>query len=104
MRLLSIVIVLIIGFAANTIAAEVAVKQKGRKFSEKKIELGVGGSIKFINDDDVTHNIHSTTKSHAFDIGAQKPGQTIAHTFNKAGKVKLRCAIHPKMKIKVTVK
>ncbi len=104
MRLSMLATAFVFAFATNAIAAEVAVTQKGRKFSEKKIELSVGSSIKFINDDDVTHNIHSTTKGYAFDVGAQKPGQTIVHTFGKAGKVKIRCAIHPKMKIKVTVK
>jgi plastocyanin len=104
MKVLLVAITLVLAFAANAMAAQVVVTQKGRKFSEKKIELNVGGSIKFVNDDDVTHNIHSTTKGHAFDIGAQKPGKTVVHTFGKAGKIKLRCAIHPKMKIKVTVK
>ncbi len=104
MRLPIIVAVFVFAFLTNAIAAEVVVTQKGRKFSEKKIALSVGSSIKFVNDDDVTHNIHSTTKGHAFDVGAQKPGKSVVQKFTKAGKVKIRCAIHPKMKIKVTVK
>ena len=104
MRLLSIATAIAFAVATNAMAAQVVVTQKGRKFSVKKLELSVGSSIKFVNDDDVTHNIHSTTKGQAFDIGAQKPGQTLVHTFKKAGKIKIRCAIHPKMKIKVTVK
>ena len=37
------------------------------------------------------------------DKGLQKPGQDIKANFAKAGKYKVRCSIHPKMKMTVTV-
>lgn len=90
--------------SAAVAATDVKIMQKGKKFSEKKITLSVGDSLTFINDDKVTHNIHSRTKDHTFDFGAQKPGDIVTRKFAKAGKVKVRCAIHPKMKMTVTVK
>jgi plastocyanin len=38
------------------------------------------------------------------DKGLQKPGETINQLFDKSGKFVVRCSIHPKMKMTVTVK
>jgi len=83
-------------------AADHTISQKGREFSESKITVKVGDSITFVNDDDITHNVHSAGGAD-FDLGAQKPGDKTSYTFDKAGTFKIRCAIHPKMKLKVTV-
>ncbi len=99
-----VAVFLLTAFAAHAATSEHVVTQKGRKFSEKKMTLAVGDTIKFVNDDDVTHNIHSTSSGHAFDVGALKPGKAVTHKFSKPGKVKIRCAIHPKMKIRLTIK
>ncbi len=89
--------------ASAVFAEEVAVSQKGKTFSEKKITLKVGDSISFVNDDDITHNVYSRSKGHKFDIGAQRPGTTVSHQFTAPGRVKVRCAIHPRMKLTVNV-
>jgi plastocyanin len=36
-------------------------------------------------------------------MGVQPPGQAIDVPFDKAGKFKIRCHIHPSMKLNVTV-
>lgn len=89
--------------ASAAFAEEVVISQKGKTFSEKKLTLKVGDSISFLNDDDITHNVYSRSKGHKFDIGAQRPGTTVAHQFTAPGKVKVRCAIHPRMKLTVKV-
>ena len=85
------------------VAEDVVITQKGKAFSEKKVSLKVGDTISFVNDDDITHNVYSRSKGHKFDIGAQRPGTSVAHKFTAPGKVKVRCAIHPRMKLTVTV-
>ena len=87
--------------AAN--AAEVVVTQADKKFDKKKIEIGTGDTIKFVNADKMGHNIHSKGGDD-FDLGLQKPGADMSRKFAKAGTFKLRCTIHPKMKLTVTVK
>lgn len=87
--------------AAN--AAEVVITQKGKKFDKKKVSISAGDTIKFVNADKMGHNIHSKGGD-SFDLGLQKPGTEMSRKFAKAGKFKLRCTIHPKMKLKVTVK
>jgi len=87
--------------AAN--AAEVVVTQSDKKFDKKSLDLSVGDTIKFVNADKMGHNINSKGGDD-FDLGLQKPGTELSRKFAKAGNFKLRCTIHPKMKLKVTVK
>ncbi|MGB0632183.1 MAG: cupredoxin domain-containing protein [Alphaproteobacteria bacterium] len=84
-------------------AAEVVVTQKAKKFDQKKVEISKGDSIKFVNADSIAHNIHASGAG-KFDLGVQKPGAASSQAFAAAGNYKIRCAIHPKMKLKVTVK
>ena len=90
--------------AQAAIAAEITVTQKGKSFDTKRLTIKAGDVIKFVNPDEITHNIHSRTKGHQFDLGAQKPNSSLSHSFSTPGKIKVRCAIHPKMKITVVVK
>ena len=94
-------LILISGGTAN--AAEHVVTQKAKKFDQKKMTISKGDTIKFVNADSITHNVHSRSAPDKFDLGAQKPGTASSHTFDKAGKFKVRCAIHPKMKVTVKV-
>jgi plastocyanin len=89
--------------ASVAVAEDVVVSQKDKAFSEKKISVKVGDTISFVNDDDITHNVYSRSKGHKFDIGAQRPGTSVSHQFSAPGKVKVRCAIHPRMKLTVNV-
>jgi plastocyanin len=99
---LTAALVLAFGTVHTAGAAEIVVTQKAKKFDVKKVSLKAGDSIKFVNSDSITHNIYSS-KGLKFDLGAQKPGASSSKVFDKAGKFKVRCAIHPKMKVTVNV-
>lgn len=90
--------------ATAATSAEVTVTQKGKKFVPGEVTISVGDTIVFVNDDNVTHNVHSVTNGSEFDIGGQKVGVATRHSFTSRGVVTVRCAIHPKMKLVVTVK
>lgn len=94
-------LILVSGGAVN--AAEHVLTQKAKKFDQKKMAISKGDTVKFVNSDSITHNVHSRSAPDKFDLGAQKPGTAATHVFDKAGKFKVRCAIHPKMKVTVTV-
>lgn len=83
---------------------ETKVTQKDREFSAADITIKPGEKVVFQNDDEVTHNVFSTSKANAFTIKVQKPGESSTVDFNEEGVTEVRCAIHPKMKLKVTVK
>lgn len=89
--------------APIAVAEELTITQEGKAFSEKEVTIAVGDTINFANNDKKTHNVYSRSKGHKFDIGAQRPGTSASHTFTAPGKVKVRCAIHPRMKLTVNV-
>ena len=85
--------------------ADTTVTQSHTTFDVDSASVKVGESIIFTNKDDVTHNIQVVNgDGDTDDKGLQKPGQDIKETFAKAGDYKIRCAIHPKMKMTVAVK
>ena len=84
-------------------AASVEVFQKGKAFSERSVTIAAGEAIAFVNDDDNVHNVYSATEGHEFDLGAQRPGDVGEHVFPTPGEVQVRCAIHPRMRMSVTV-
>lgn len=94
-------LILASGSAAS--AAEITLTQKDKKFDKKEVSINKGDTIKFVNADTIAHNVHSRSAPDKFDLGAQKPGSSALHTFDKSGKFKVRCAIHPKMKVTVKV-
>lgn len=79
------------------------VDQKDKEFSQTEITVKRGDTLTFKNGDTVTHNVFSVSKANAFTIKIQKPGESSTVDFKEAGTTEVRCAIHPKMKLVVTV-
>lgn len=84
-------------------AGKQTVQQKNKSFSTGEVTVKVGDVIEFKNDDDVAHNVFSTSETQAFNTKIQTPGTSAEVTFVKAGTVQVRCAIHPQMKLIVHV-
>ncbi|MGH9204734.1 MAG: cupredoxin domain-containing protein, partial [Vicinamibacterales bacterium] len=92
-RLLGIVAgAMLIAMTPVAHATDVVIDQQNKEFSQKSISIKVGDSVKFVNKDDMVHDVHSTSDGYDFDLGAQKPGSEASYTFDKPGKVKVRCA------------
>ena len=85
-------------------AADIEVKQDKKKFDTKAVTASVGDDIVFKNNDKVAHNVHSSNNGHRFDLGLQRPGESARLNLSTPGEFMVRCAIHPKMKVKVSVK
>lgn len=88
-------------------ANESSIVQAGQAFSESEVTVKVGDHVKFLNQDDVKHNIlvqSGDDDDDAKDMGIQTPGQVIVVPFDKAGKFTVRCHIHPAMRLDVTVR
>ena len=79
------------------------ITQKDKAFSAAELTVKPGDTIVFKNDDDVTHNVFSQTSGFEFNSKTQAPGAEASVSFDKAGTVEVRCAIHPKMKAIVHV-
>jgi len=90
--------------AARAAASMGDVDQIGQEFDPDNITIAAGGTVAFHNQDDVTHNIHVIGADGTdIDEGLQAPGKDILVHFDKAGTYKIRCAIHPSMKMKIIV-
>jgi plastocyanin len=92
-------------FGSSLLVAEThEVIQKDRLFTQSDITLKPGDKITFKNNDDVSHNVFSMTPGMEFDLRRQAPGASSTVPFDKEGVSEVRCSIHPKMKLIVTVK
>src|SRR5271155_615042 len=85
-------------------AGQFEITQKDRAFSQTKLTIKPGDTIVFKNIDEVTHNVFSVSPGMEFDIRRQAPGGSSRVEFSKEGVAEVRCSIHPKMKLIVTVK
>jgi plastocyanin len=84
-------------------AQEVVVTQKNKAFSQTALTIHAGDKITFRNEDTFVHNVFSLTDAQPFDLGAYSLGQSKSVTFAKPGKYDIECAIHPEMKLTLTV-
>jgi plastocyanin len=80
------------------------VAQKGKAFTQASLTIKVGDKVAFRNDDPFAHNIFSLSDPMQFDLGTYPQGQAKTVTFSKPGQYDIECAIHPEMKMTITVK
>ena len=102
-RLVAAVIIAYAGGCVAALAVQHSVMQKGRVFSESALTIKKGDTILFVNDDNISHNILSTSPGNEFNLGSQPPGASAPVTFEKTGEASVMCAIHPRMKLSVTI-
>ncbi len=81
----------------------VTVSQHNRKFSPDAVQIARGSSVHIVNDDKVTHHIFVNAPGMKFDSGEQPIGTTVDVLFDNAGTFPVTCAIHPTMRLTVTV-
>lgn len=68
-------IVVLLSYASlQARSREHLVFQAGRTFSESSLTVYVGDMLYFMNNDDVPHNVTSTSNGNEFDLGEQAPG------------------------------
>lgn len=80
------------------------VSQKGRAFNMKELTIARGDTVRFVNDDDFIHQIFIDSRAFKFDSAESDPGHVIPVEFGVSGVYEVKCHIHPKMLLMVTVK
>jgi plastocyanin len=92
------------GSPASTPAAgapkAVTVSMKDIAFDPASVEVPVGGTVTWTNNDTVAH----TVRIDGTDSGNIEPGATYSKTFGTAGTFPFSCGIHPSMTGVLTVK
>jgi len=95
---------LVVGFSTAAIAAT-SIAQKDKAFSVENVAINAGEKLRFVNDDNVTHNILVRTPGGEKRPGIlEKPGDEMELAFDEVGTHQVRCLIHPKMKLSVDVR
>jgi plastocyanin len=98
-----LILATLVCLTASIGAKEHVVDQKDKQFSISTIKIKIGDSISFRNSDPFFHNVYSLSPIKIFDLGSYKQGESKNVVYDKAGEADVHCAIHPNMKLKVTV-
>ena len=86
------------GAAANATAAEI----RAMRFTQDRIEIAAGTTIRWTNNDQLQHSV--TANDGSWDSGLINPGATWSHTFTQPGEYAFHCTPHPFMKGVVVVR
>ena len=82
--------------AAPAFAADHVVTIKGMKFAPAELQVAVGDTVTFTNEDAAPHT--ATASDGSFDTGRLSRGQSATVTIESAGTFAYICTIHPAMK------
>ena len=103
MRLPPLLIVCAVLPLAVQAAQVLEITQAGRAFSASQITLHRGDVLRFLNADRFLHQVSVEGPGMQVVSDEQEPGKSIEIPFNTAGIFMVRCEIHPKMHLTVTV-
>ena len=94
-----------IGFAvdAATGARAIEILQKRRSFGKSAIAISAGDTLIFVNNDPYAHNVYARQPKDWLDLGILEEGDRRDALFDVPGVYDIRCRIHPKMRLTVTV-
>lgn len=81
----------------------IEVGQQDKKFTKESLDIKVGDTVKFINNDSFFHNVFSLSDAEMFDLGSYPKGESRDVTFTTPGEVEVECAIHPEMRMIINV-
>ncbi len=70
--------------------------QQGMKFIPHILIVTQGDTVKFLNHDNVAHNVYSPDNE-GYNLGTFKQNEDRSYTFQKAGVYSQLCSIHPEM-------
>ncbi|HTO59856.1 MAG TPA: plastocyanin/azurin family copper-binding protein [Bradyrhizobium sp.] len=105
---LVLAVAILLGFVVAVPAATtIKVVQHGLALNPDTATIARGDRLIFTNDDDVIHNIHifgPGGEDDSEDLGLQKPGKSLSYKFDRIGAYRVRCNIHPSVKMSVQVK
>jgi plastocyanin len=86
---------------AKAPASEVQVKIDNFTFAPATITVPTGTSIRWVNRDEMIHNVVSSDKS--FKSKVLDTNEEFTYTFSKAGTYTYFCSLHPRMTGKIVV-
>ncbi len=79
----------------NSTVMKIVANAGSNSFSPNPVEVKVGETVTWINDDSGRHTV--TSKDGVFESGMMGKGQSFSFTFDKAGEYLYSCSPHPNM-------
>jgi plastocyanin len=76
---------------------------RNKHFDPALLVIPVGSTVKFPNQDEILHNVFSTTSGSSFDLGVYGGGESGEYTFRKPGLVLVHCNVHESMLANILV-
>jgi plastocyanin len=94
-----------IGFAVEAASGGAVheIIQKKRSFGAANLSAKIGDRLVFVNGDPYAHNVYSVAPKGWLDLGIQEEGDRGTVVLDARGNFDIRCRIHPKMRVMVTV-
>jgi plastocyanin len=89
--------------AAAPAAQEVPIDIRDLAFSPDQVEIAVGDTVTWTNQDQVPHTATSNQQG-VFQSGTITPGSSFSHTFTEAGEFPYHCEFHPNMSGTIVVR
>jgi plastocyanin len=86
--------------SSGSAATGTTVVEKGFAFSPATLDVKVGDTVTFKNEDSAPHNVKIDGK----ELGSQDPGASVTWTASAAGSFPYSCIIHPSMTGEIVVK
>ncbi|HEV8386696.1 MAG TPA: cupredoxin family copper-binding protein [Nitrososphaera sp.] len=80
---------------SNSTLVRIVANAGSNSFSPNPVEVKVGETVTWINDDSGRHTV--TSKDCTFDSGVMGKGQSFSFTFDEAGQYPYYCEPHPNM-------
>src|SRR5918992_2231939 len=80
---------------SDSTVVKIVANAGSNSFSPNPVEVKVGETVTWINDDSGRHTV--TSKDGIFDSGMMGKGQSFSFTFDKAGEYPYSCSPHPSM-------
>ena len=99
----SSVVVYVVGFNQPAPPEVPRISQKNKNFIPDVLPIVVCQTVEFTNDDDIIHNVFSTSKARIFDLGKPRAGESRRVKFDQTGLVDVYCDIHEQMVATVLV-
>jgi len=79
------------------------IRQVNARFTPSFMAIAEGQTVQMPNDDDIDHNVYSTSKGNEFDLGIYEAGQVRSVKLENPGQVDIHCSIHESMNATVFV-
>ena len=80
---------------SNSTVVKIVANAGSNSYNPIPVEVKVGETVTWINDDSVIHTATSTDGT--FDSGIMRKGESFSYTFDTAGEYPYYCTLHPNM-------